>query len=277
MFSNLHFRSVVSSDYFWIFRNFGYVGDRIIRILDRSVSPQPKSPSESTIAAAVPADTPAILTLRRRPALLERLLGDNFADLHPQIAARFAHSPREEALHFSGSMDVVRRSVAGWLLAQLTRFSGLLPTGHGEKVPFEFNIRPSGLSWMKHRCYHFADGNFDFRSTMQPDAQGRLVERFRGGLGMFLALRAEGDTLHFSDRGYFLHWRQFMLQLPAWCHPGRFELVHRNLDARRFSVRLTLRHVLFGTMIEQSGVFQSSRHKQTDLAGTTERWERTGG
>ena len=259
MFSNLHLRIAVSSDYFWIFRNFGYVGDRIIRYLDHSARPQPKPPAVATIPAPLPADNPAKAPLRRRPVLLERLLGDNFDDLHPQIAARFAHSPREEALHFSGSMDVVRRSAAGWLLAQLTRFSGLLPTGHGKKVPFEFNIRPSGLSWMKHRCYHFADGNFDFRSTMQPDTEGRLVERFRGGLGMFLALRAEGDILHFSDRGYFLHWRQFMLPLPAWCHPGRFELVHRNLDARRFSVRLTLRHVLLGIMIEQSGVFQSSR------------------
>ncbi|MBK8286091.1 MAG: DUF4166 domain-containing protein [Ahniella sp.] len=189
--------------------------------------------------------------------LLERLLGNSFADLHPQIAARFAHTAREESLHFKGTMDVVRRSAAGWLLAQLTRFSGLLPTGHGHKVPFEFNIRPSGLSWMKHRCYHFADGNFDFRSTMQPDNQGRLVERFRRRPRHVPGPACRGRYPHFADRGYFVHWRRYRVPLPAWFHPGRFELVHRNLDARRFSVRLTLRHALFGTMIEQSGVFES--------------------
>jgi len=195
--------------------------------------------------------------LIRDARLLRHHLGTRFVKLHADIANRFAHTEREESLHFTGNMTRVHSSMAGWMLAQLTRFSGLLPTRRGHDVPFEFNIRPLGLGWLKHRCYHFPTGRFDFRSEMRPDGQGRLVERFRGGLGMYLALEGSGDDLIFRDRGYFLHYRGLDVPLPGWCHPGRFELVHKTLDRHRFSVHLTLRHWLFGSMIEQAGEFTS--------------------
>lgn len=191
----------------------------------------------------------------RDARLLRHHLGARFGSLHPEIARRFAHSDREEPLHFEGCMTHVRRSALGWLLAQVTRFSGLIPGYQGTDVPFSFTVRPHGLAWRKHRCYRFRDGPFDFRSVMRPEPDGRLAERFRGALGMYLVLEPGEGTLEFRDAGYFLHFGTWRLDLPRWLHPGRFRLVHRNLDARSFSVHLTLRHRWFGTLVDQAGTF----------------------
>lgn len=191
----------------------------------------------------------------RQARLLQAGMGPGFASLHPEIQARFAHTAREEPLRFVGVMSAVRLRPLGWLLAQLTRRSGLIPTRTGRQVPFEFNVRPLGLSWLKHRCYHFDQGPFHFSSVMTLDGQGRFVERFVGGLGMYLRLVAKDQNLVFQDDGYFLHWRRWTLPLPGFLHPGRFHLVHENLNAAEFRVLLSLRHAWFGTLIEQSGTF----------------------
>ncbi|AVP96632.1 hypothetical protein C7S18_05185 [Ahniella affigens] len=184
-------------------------------------------------------------------------MGPAFGNMPADIQSRFAHTAREEPLRFVGVMNRIRLRPLGWVLAQLTRVSGLIPTRTGQNVAFEFNVRPLGMSWLKHRCYHFDSGPFDFSSVMTLDADGCFVERFRGGLGMCLKLTAEGQNLVFRDCGYFLHWRGWRLDLPALLHPGRFHLIHENVDARRFNVHLSLRHRWFGTLIEQFGTFHN--------------------
>lgn len=189
--------------------------------------------------------------------LLAAGMGSAFAQLPADIQARFAHTLREEPLRFVGTMERIRLHPLGWVLAQLTRMSGLIPTRTGQDVGFEFNVRPLGMSWLKHRCYHFDSGPFHFSSVMTLDPDGCFVERFRGGLGMRLALTAEGQNLVFRDCGYFLHWRRWRLNLPTLLHPGRFLLVHENVDARHFNVQLSLRHRWFGTLIMQNGRFRN--------------------
>lgn len=211
--------------------------------------------------SAPPSSAPPLIQgvdhrLRKQARLLVAGMGDAFTKLHPDIQARFAHSAREEPLRFVGTMTAIRLRPLGWLLAQLTRRSGLIPTRTGQNVAFEFNVRPLGMSWLKHRCYHFNDGPFHFSSVMTLDNQGGFVERFQGGLGMRLRLCAEGESLVFRDAGYFLHWRRWTLPLPGVLHPGRFLLVHENLDAQQFRVRLSLCHRWFGSLIEQTGVFR---------------------
>jgi len=189
--------------------------------------------------------------------LLREALGARFGRLHPQIRDRFALATGEATAAYVGVMQVVTRSRLGWLLARLLRPVRVLPHQRQVDVGFRFDVRPleNRLGWDKCRRYEFADEVFEFRSNMVLDAQGRLAERFAGGLGMYIDLALGPDRLMFLDRGYFLHLGRHVMALPAWLGPGRFRLVHRNLDADRFEVVIDIHHPWFGHLFHQRGEF----------------------
>lgn len=154
-------------------------------------------------------------------------------------------------------MARVERSAIGMLLARALRFARVLPHQRARDVAFFFRVAPLAerRGWDKCRLYRFADEDFEFRSEMTLDDDGVLRERFAGGLGMNLALAATDDALLFLDRGYFLHWRRWRIDLPAWLGPGRFHLIHRNLDSDRFEVVIDIRHPWLGHLFHQRGEF----------------------
>jgi hypothetical protein len=90
---------------------------------------------------------------------------------------------------------------------------------------------------------------------MTLDDDGVLRERFAGGLGMNIALAVARDDLLFLDRGYFLHFGRWRLDLPRWLAPGRFTLIHRNIDRERFEVLIDIRHPWLGHLFHQRGMF----------------------
>lgn len=191
-------------------------------------------------------------------ALLRAALGPRWALLHPHIRARFALAPEEGQAEYFGTMHQVRCTRLGGLFARLIRYARVLPHHNAEQVPFRFDVQPlrEGLGWLKTRTYHFADEVFSFRSRMSLGRDGELLERFGGGLGMRVRLEVLPNRLVFVDDGYFLHWRGWRLPLPRPLWPGRFVLVHRDLDATRFEVSIDVAHPWFGPLFHQDGTFE---------------------
>ncbi len=211
-----------------------------------------------TVSTPLPhAETDHSAPPRDLSALLEAALGARWSLLHPEIKARFALPPGASRAVYLGVMARIERSPLGWLLARLLRHARVLPHQRAREVEFRFDVEPlaTTFGWDKCRLYRFADEDFRFRSRMTFDADGVLRERFAGGLGMNLELAVAKDTLLFLDRGYFLHVGRWRLDLPRWLSPGRFRLVHRNLDAARFEVVIDIRHPLFGHLFHQRGEF----------------------
>lgn len=198
-------------------------------------------------------------------AVLRPTLGAQWETLHEDIRARFTMAPTATRQSFTGTMQVIDRSAAGWLVAKLIAFVRILPCVRASNVPFAFNLSSAAPAaaggWIKERLYDFADGVFAFRSVMSLHPRAGLIEQFPWGLGMKIRLVVGGEagsTLYFLDDGYFLKVGSVRLPLPRWCTVGRFKLAHRNIDRDNFEVEINLDHPLLGQLFHQHGVFQQS-------------------
>ncbi|MGH8080823.1 MAG: DUF4166 domain-containing protein [Lysobacter sp.] len=194
-------------------------------------------------------------------ALLRAALGARWSLLHPHIRARFELKPGQSQAEYVGNMHQVRCTRLGGLFARLIRYARVLPHQNADEVPFRFDVQPMlrGLGWIKTRTYHFVDEIFSFRSRMVLGRNGELLEHFGGGLGMRVRLEVLPNRLVFVDDGFFLHWRGLRLPLPKPLAPGRFVLVHRDLDAEHFEVSIDVVHPWFGPLFHQSGTFERMR------------------
>ncbi|WP_081930627.1 DUF4166 domain-containing protein [Lysobacter antibioticus] len=191
-------------------------------------------------------------------ALLRAALGARWKLLHPHIQARFTLGDGEAQAEYVGNMHQVRCTRLGGLFARAIRYARVLPHQNADEVPFRFDVQPlrSGLGWIKTRTYHFIDEVFSFRSRMVLGENGELLEHFGGGLGMRVRLEVLPNRLVFVDQGFFLHWRGLRLPLPRPLWPGRFVLVHRDLDAAHFEVTIDVVHPWFGPLFHQDGTFE---------------------
>ncbi|MGJ7902048.1 DUF4166 domain-containing protein [Lysobacter sp. 1R34A] len=191
-------------------------------------------------------------------ALLRAALGARWKLLHPHIQARFTLGDGETQAEYVGNMHQVRCTRLGGLFARLIRYARVLPHHNADEVPFRFDVQPvrNGLGWIKTRTYHFIDEVFSFRSRMILGEKGELLEHFGGGLGMRVRLEVLPNRLVFVDQGFFLHWRGLRLPLPRPFWPGRFVLVHRDLDAAHFEVTIDVVHPWFGPLFHQDGTFE---------------------
>lgn len=190
--------------------------------------------------------------------MLRVALGRRWDALHPHIRARFAVGEGETRAEYTGSMRRVECSRLGRLMARLIRYARILPHRNARDVPFRFEVKPLAqrLGWLKLREYRFDDELFSFQSCMTLDEDtGDLLERFGGGLGMRVRLEVVANRLIFVDNGYFLHFGRWRLPLPRRFGPGRFLLVHRDLDADHFDVTIDVVHPWFGVLFHQEGQF----------------------
>lgn len=196
--------------------------------------------------------------------LLRAALGPRWSLLHPHIQARFELAPGQAQAEYVGDMHQVRCTRLGGLFARLIRYARVLPHHNADRVPFRFDVRPMShcLGWIKTRTYHFVDEVFSFRSRMVLGEGGELLEHFGGGLGMRVRLEVLPNRLVFVDDGFFLHWRGLRLPLPKPLWPGRFVLVHRDLDEAHFEVSIDVVHPWLGPLFHQDGTFERMRDRR---------------
>jgi len=197
-------------------------------------------------------------------AVLRRALGNaGWRKLNPAIADRFSGylKPRQP-LRFVGTMHWVYCSPIGALLARVIRRWSILPDRCARDAEFTFDIGEKHGSIVKQRTYRMG-GERTFRFVSRFSDVPRLHEEFGGGIGMNLRLIARRDCLWFCDQGYFLRFGRHRLPLPRWLTVGRFDLMHRNIDANRFQIIIRVAHPLFGTLFYQRGVFEQAGTSST--------------
>lgn len=83
----------------------------------------------------------------------------------------------------------------------------------------------------------------------------KVHEEFTGGLGMYLKLLVKNGSLLFRDQGYFFRFGKWRIPIPRWLSVGSFELLHRNINERRFQVIIRITHPLLGVLFYQRGEF----------------------
>ncbi len=188
--------------------------------------------------------------------IIRHQLGDSWQLLKPAIQERFSH---EEA-KYSGTMQVIRRSRAGWLFAHLTRLIGNPLTPYaGENVAMQVALfpshRPAGVSWQRS---YFYEGRKPFvvTSVKCENRRGEMMERVGWGFGMKLKVFVEEGDLHFKSYRYF--W--LGLPLPHLITPGQTHVVHADRGDGSFTFTISMVHPLLGETFYQSGVF----HREGD-------------
>lgn len=190
-----------------------------------------------------------------------RLLGDEaWNRLSPAIRLRFGLKPAgRERVCYTGAMVEVRRSPAGWLLAQACRLIGTPLAPHrGCDIPVQVQVftEPGGEGVVWQRLYGFPGRRpVTVVSAKRPDARAGLVEVVGGGFGMALEVFEAGGALHFFSRRYFWQFAGLRLPLPFLLGPGATHVVHADEPDGRFRFTMTVRHPWLGETFFQDGIF----------------------
>ena len=194
--------------------------------------------------------------------LFRRVLGDEWRKLHPDIQHRFGQNPQVgHRLHYTGTLWELSCSRLGRLLAWATQpivRGALIPvTDHDFPVDIEVYSRPGDPAIFKQRIYRLNGRKpIMFTSRMVALGTDRVIEYVGAGLGMVLKLSVDDGNLHFTSERYFFQIFGTRIPLPGVLTPGKTFLVHRNEGPERFSIRIEIRHALFGTTFTQAGEFR---------------------
>jgi hypothetical protein len=194
--------------------------------------------------------------------LFKKILGAEWAKLHPDIQRRFDKNPAPgKPLYYTGTLSELSCSRIGKLLGYITRpmIKGALIPFDDADFPVDIQVysKPDCPSIFKQRNYRLNGRKpIQFTSFMRESEKGEVLEYVGMGLGMKLLLRVQDGDLYFTSDGYFWEILGWRLPLPGMLTPGKTFLCHRNDNPNQFNIRIEIKHVLFGTTFKQVGVFR---------------------
>jgi hypothetical protein len=203
--------------------------------------------------------------------LFKRILGAEWSKLHHDIQVRFARNPApNKPLIFRGMMSELRCSTAGKILAYITKpmINGALIPFSDTNFPVDIKVyaKPDSRAIIKQRIYRLHGRKpIQFASHMQESEKGEVLEYVGMGLGMKLILHVHEGDLYFTSDGYFWEIRGRRMPIPGIFTPGKTFLCHRNEGPGQFSIRIEIKHCLFGTTFLQVGVFYDIAEHQSQL------------
>lgn len=182
------------------------------------------------------------------------------------VRARFSVKPKVGASAiFRGRTTSLKMNAAGRVFAALARVIGApLPIDDRSDqcdavVAVTDAAQGQGQVWT--RLYARRDGFPQAIHSMKKFAgptglEEHVVDTRLFGAGMTLTLSVAGAALFFTSARYFARFLNWRFCLPGPLAPGAMVVGHHDLGEGRFLFTLTLRHPLFGLMIEQETVFE---------------------
>ena len=156
---------------------------------------------------------------------------------------------------YRGVVVITELSTAGRILAVAAALVGApLPAIDGAAGPASVTvIEDAGLGGQSWTRVYPRPGRFPqvVHSAKRFRGPTGLEEYVGRGIGMTLSLAVEDGALVFRSGRYFVEVAGRRLVVPRLLSPGRMEIVHTQIEGRRFSFRLTLTHPLLGRLIHQ--------------------------
>jgi hypothetical protein len=189
-------------------------------------------------------------------SVYQRVLGERFAALSPDLRGYFSSPPDGSVGRGSGVFEVAGSRIR-WLapILRLLGWRRILFADLGHDVPFTVtNIPGPGEGLSSRREFHFPAGDRIVQDTMHV-VDGSLHDFLgrRGGLEVRLAVSVVDGGLRMVSDAAWLHLRALRLPLPALLS-ARVTLDERWVDGmQRVDVRL--RHPLLGEVFRYSGTF----------------------
>ncbi len=170
----------------------------------------------------------------------------------------FLRANSSDYICVSGEMSEIYHSVIAKAFIPVALVFGAVVPYKGIDIPVDVHYKSeettSNIYW--DRVFKFESGDFHFKSHMEPVKEKEVIEFVRFGLGIRLSVSADEGALVFKDIGYI--WRIFGFDIPI---PGRILMgsiyvEERPIDDTYFSMKMVLKHPLFGLLFKYSGKFR---------------------
>lgn len=197
---------------------------------------------------------------REAPAsVYARVLGDDFARLHPQLQRYFGGMPAGEVGVGTGRYDYAGLRVRALrsVFAVLGR-RGIAFPEQGVGVPFTVrNAQASDGALHATRSFEFPEVVRTMRDVMRV-VDGRLVDRLggKGELEVELALAVSDGSLRMDSRRLALRWGRLRVPLPRIV---RVSLEERAVEGGEQRVRVRVAMPLLGEVYGYAGTFRYAR------------------
>lgn len=168
----------------------------------------------------------------------------------------------EDYICVSGEMSEVYHSPLAKLLIPFGMIFGSIIPFRGKNIPIDVHYNSSidnaNIYW--DRVFKFpGKRKFHFKSHMEHVKDNEVIEFVRFGVGMRLIVSAENGAIVFRSKGYILRIFGKTISIPANLVFGNAYVEERPVDENSFTMNMTLKHPLFGTLFHYSGHFQLAK------------------
>jgi len=197
--------------------------------------------------------------MKKSDPIFKQILGNNWDNLGKVIQDHYFLRPYStDYICVTGEMDEIYHSTFAKLLIPFGLIFGAIVPYNDNSVPIEVhynsNSNNSQLNWdrvfklNKHKPFHF-------KSYMEQQKENEVIEYVRFGVGMRLAVTANEGAIIFHDLGYV--WKIFGVKIPLPINLlfGNAYIEERPIDDTHFSMKMIIKHPLFGILFRYSGQF----------------------
>jgi len=191
--------------------------------------------------------------------IFKTILGADWTKLGNIVRRHYSLKPySEDYVRVDGVMEEIHHSLFAKLLIPFGLLFGAIVPYRAKNVPISVHYtsctNDTNLYW--DRVFQLRpDKLFHFKSYMQHTSGNEVIEYVRFGVGMRLLVTAEDGAMVFRDAGYIWKVFGFNLPVPAGLLFGKAYVEERPIDENTFSMRLELRHPVFGILFHYRGQF----------------------
>lgn len=187
-------------------------------------------------------------------SIMQLALGADWSRLPPALQAhyRFGHTIDR------GRLDIEYPRFMQPCLS-LLRCLGILVNRRGAAIPTVVckQVENDRQHWQ--RTLRYGDGHALTFNTHWAWAGGnQLIEWVNPWLGLQMAVRLQGDELHYEGVYFVLRLGPLRLAIPEALLLGHTRIVERALDERRFAMDFRLIHPLLGMTFRYAGTFTAT-------------------
>jgi len=205
-----------------------------------------------------------IMTMKQGQPVFKLILGNQWNDLGEVIQKHyFLRSYSNDHICVTGVMGEINHSFLAKLLIPFGMLFGALVPYKGKDIPIEVNYHTKNVNGNIYwdRVFMFPGKRpYHFRSFMQPAKNNDVVEYVRFGVGMRLKVTAEQGSLVFRNNGYIWRVANICIPIPLHLIIGTAYIEECPIDSTRFSMKMELKHPLFGTLFQYRGKFRLPVH-----------------
>jgi len=197
--------------------------------------------------------------------IFKQILGDKWNELGKVIQDHYFLKPySDNYICVTGEMDEIYHSNIAKLLIPFGLIFGAIVPYKDTNVPIEvhYNSNPDNSKLYWDRIFKFKNRKaFHFKSVMEQQSENEVIEFVRFGIGLKLALTVKNGALIFNDKGYV--WRLFGIKIPIPINLlfGNAYIEERPIDDTHFSMKMLIKHPLFGVLFRYSGLFTFTNNK----------------